>query len=104
MTTSRLEAMLSPLAEEPSGGTTHYMLGNQYFKAQCCRMCGRSAGTCRGWRWTHQRTGLRCNRVNGSRYGRIPEDVPGSARIPVACYSCGSRPTDTATQPARPFT
>lgn len=34
MATSRIEALLQLLAQDPSDGTSHYMLGNEYFKAQ----------------------------------------------------------------------
>ena len=34
MKTSRIEALLQLLAQDPSDGTSHYMLGNEYFKAQ----------------------------------------------------------------------
>jgi len=31
---SRINALLQLLAHDPNDGTTHYMLGNEYFKAQ----------------------------------------------------------------------
>ncbi len=34
MTTSRIEALLQLVAQDPADGTAHYMLGNEYFKAQ----------------------------------------------------------------------
>ena len=34
MTTSRKEALLQLLRHDPSDRTSHYMLGNEYFKAQ----------------------------------------------------------------------
>jgi Flp pilus assembly protein TadD len=34
MTTSRIEALLTLVAQDPSDGTSHYMLGHEYFKAQ----------------------------------------------------------------------
>ena len=34
MTTTRIEALLQLLGQDPSDGTSHYMLGNEYFKAQ----------------------------------------------------------------------
>jgi predicted Zn-dependent protease len=34
MTVSRIEALLALVAQEPSDGTGHYMLGPEYFKAQ----------------------------------------------------------------------
>jgi len=34
MTTSRIEALEEILTREPNDVTTHYMLGNEYFKAQ----------------------------------------------------------------------
>lgn len=34
MMTSRIEALKQMLAQEPKDGTLHYMLGNEYFKAQ----------------------------------------------------------------------
>jgi predicted Zn-dependent protease len=34
MTASRIEALLQLIAQDPNDGTSHYMLGNEYFKAQ----------------------------------------------------------------------
>ena len=34
MTASRIEALLALAAQDPSDGTSHYMLGYEYFKAQ----------------------------------------------------------------------
>ena len=34
MTASRIEALLALVAQDPSDGTSHYMLGYEYFKAQ----------------------------------------------------------------------
>jgi predicted Zn-dependent protease len=34
MTTSRIEALLQVVNQDPKDGTAHYMLGNEYFKAQ----------------------------------------------------------------------
>jgi predicted Zn-dependent protease len=34
MTPSRIEALLALVAQDPSDGTSHYMLGYEYFKAQ----------------------------------------------------------------------
>jgi predicted Zn-dependent protease len=34
MTTTRIDALLQMLAHDPNDGTAHYMLGNEYFKAQ----------------------------------------------------------------------
>ncbi|HEX9898196.1 MAG TPA: tetratricopeptide repeat protein [Candidatus Methylomirabilis sp.] len=34
MTASRIEALKAMLTRDPADGTLHYMLGNEYFKAQ----------------------------------------------------------------------
>ena len=34
MTASRIEVLKAMLAQDPADGTLHYMLGNEYFKAQ----------------------------------------------------------------------
>jgi len=34
MTSSRIEALKTMVAQDPADGTLHYMLGNEYFKAQ----------------------------------------------------------------------
>ena len=34
MTTSRMDALLQLVAQDPNDGTSHYMLGHEYFKAQ----------------------------------------------------------------------
>jgi predicted Zn-dependent protease len=34
MTASRIEALLALVAQDPNDGTSHYMLGYEYFKAQ----------------------------------------------------------------------
>ena len=34
MTTSRIDTLMRLLAQDPTDGTTHYMLGHEYFKAQ----------------------------------------------------------------------
>jgi Flp pilus assembly protein TadD len=34
MTTSRIDALFQLVAQDPNDGTSHYMLGNEYFKAQ----------------------------------------------------------------------
>ena len=34
MTTSRIDTLMRLLAQDPADGTSHYMLGHEYFKAQ----------------------------------------------------------------------